>query len=142
MSALWTSAEIAAATGGKASADFECNGVAFDSREIGAGDLFFAMKGEQADGHRFVAGAFTNGASGAVVSEPVDGPHILVPDTMKALEALGTASRARVSAKVIGVTGSAGKTGTKEALFAALERFAPGKCHRSVKSYTTMSVCP
>jgi UDP-N-acetylmuramoyl-tripeptide--D-alanyl-D-alanine ligase len=135
MSALWTSAEIAAATGGKASADFECNGVAFDSREIGAGDLFFAMKGEQADGHRFVAGAFTNGASGAVVSEPVDGPHILVPDTMKALEALGTASRARVSAKVIGVTGSAGKTGTKEALFAALERFAPGKCHRSVKSY-------
>jgi UDP-N-acetylmuramoyl-tripeptide--D-alanyl-D-alanine ligase len=135
MTALWTSAEIAAATGGKASTDFECNGVAFDSREIGAGDLFFAMKGEQADGHRFIAGAFANGASGAVVSEPVDGPHILVSDTMKALEALGIASRARTPAKVIGVTGSAGKTGTKEALFAALDRFAPGECHRSVKSY-------
>jgi UDP-N-acetylmuramoyl-tripeptide--D-alanyl-D-alanine ligase len=91
MTALWTSAEIAAATGGTASTDFECHGVAFDSREIGAGDLFFAMKGEQADGHRFVAGAFGNGASGAVVSEPVDGPRILVPDTMCALEALGTA---------------------------------------------------
>ena len=65
MSPLWTSAEIAVATGGQASADFECNGVAFDSREIGPGDLFFAMKGEQADGHRFVAQAFASGASGA-----------------------------------------------------------------------------
>lgn len=135
MSPLWTSAEIAAATGGQASADFECNGVAFDSREIGPGDLFFAMKGEQADGHRFVAQAFTSGASGAVVSNPVEGPHVLVPDTMRALEQLGIASRARVNAKVIGVTGSAGKTGTKEALYAALERCNPGKAHRSVKSY-------
>ena len=135
MSALWTSAEIAAATGGQASADFSGNRVAFDSREIGPGDLFFAMKGEQADGHRFVAQAFASGASGAVVSSPVEGPHVLVPDTMRALEQLGIASRARVSAKVIGVTGSAGKTGTKEALYAALERCNPGKAHRSVKSY-------
>jgi UDP-N-acetylmuramoyl-tripeptide--D-alanyl-D-alanine ligase len=135
MSPLWTSAEIAAATGGQANVDFECNGVAFDSREIGPGDLFFAMKGEQADGHRFVAQAFTSGASGAVVSSPVDGPHVLVPDTMRALEQLGIASRARVTAKIIGVTGSAGKTGTKEALYAALERCNPGKVHRSVKSY-------
>ena len=135
MSPLWTSAEIATATGGSASSDFECNGVAFDSREIGPGDLFFAMKGEQADGHRFVAQAYASGASGAVVSAPVDGPHILVPDTMRALEQLGVASRQRVDAKIIGVTGSAGKTGTKEALFAALDRFAPGKVHRSVKSY-------
>ncbi|MBP6378862.1 MAG: UDP-N-acetylmuramoyl-tripeptide--D-alanyl-D-alanine ligase [Sphingorhabdus sp.] len=135
MSPLWTSAEIVAAMGGSASTDFECNGVAFDSREIGPGDLFFAMKGEQADGHRFVAQAFASGASGAVVSAPVDGPHILVPDTMGALEQLGVASRQRVDAKIIGVTGSAGKTGTKEALFAALDRFAPGRVHRSVKSY-------
>ncbi|HMS21962.1 UDP-N-acetylmuramoyl-tripeptide--D-alanyl-D-alanine ligase [uncultured Sphingorhabdus sp.] len=135
MSTLWTSTEIAVATGGQSSADFECNGVAFDSREIGPGDLFFAMKGEQAEGHRFVAQAFASGASGAVVSNPVDGPHVLVPDTMRALEQLGIASRARVSAKVIGVTGSAGKTGTKEALYAALERCNPGKAHRSVKSY-------
>ncbi|MBK6707790.1 MAG: UDP-N-acetylmuramoyl-tripeptide--D-alanyl-D-alanine ligase [Sphingomonadales bacterium] len=135
MSPLWTSAEIVAATGGTANADFECNGVAFDSREIGPGDLFFAMKGEQADGHRFVAQAFASGASGAVVSAPVDGPHILVADTMRALEQLGIAARQRVDAKIVGVTGSAGKTGTKEALFAALERCKPGKAHRSVKSY-------
>lgn len=135
MNPLWTSAEIAVATGGSANADFECNGVAFDSREIGPDDLFFAMKGEQADGHLFVAQAFASGASGAVVSTPVDGPHVLVPDTMRALEQLGMASRARVDATVIGVTGSAGKTGTKEALYAALERCKPGKAHRSVKSY-------
>lgn len=135
MSVLWTSSEIAAATGGQASADFDCNGVAFDSREIGPGDLFFAMKGEQADGHRFVPQAYSSGASGAVVSTPVDGPHVLVADTMRALEQLGLASRTRVHAKVIGVTGSAGKTGTKEALFAALDRCNPGRAHRSVKSY-------
>lgn len=135
MSPLWTSAEIAAATDGVANAHFECTGVAFDSREIGPGDLFLAMKGEQADGHRFVAQAFASGAVGAVVSAPVDGPHILVPDTMRALERLGISARQRVDARVIGVTGSAGKTGTKEALFAALDRFAPGKAHRSVKSY-------
>lgn len=135
MSTLWTSEAIATATGGTAQGSFSCNGVAFDSREIGPGDLFFAMTGEQADGHDFVERAFASGASGAVVSRAVDGPHILVPDTFKALEDLGKASRARVDAKIIGVTGSAGKTGTKEALFAALDRFAQGKAHRSVKSY-------
>ena len=135
MSALWTSDAIAAATGGTTQGSFDCNGVAFDSREIGPGDLFFAMTGEQADGHDFVERAFASGAAGAVVNRAVDGPHILVPDTLKALEDLGKASRARVDAKIIGVTGSAGKTGTKEALFAALDRFAQGKAHRSVKSY-------
>jgi UDP-N-acetylmuramoyl-tripeptide--D-alanyl-D-alanine ligase len=135
MTDLWTSDEIAEATSGQSNALFVCNGVAFDSREIGPGDLFFAMKGEQADGHRFVENAFASGAAGAVVSEPIAHPHILVPDSFRALEQLGIASRQRVDAKIIGVTGSAGKTGTKEALFAALERFAPGKAHRSVKSY-------
>jgi UDP-N-acetylmuramoyl-tripeptide--D-alanyl-D-alanine ligase len=135
MSVLWTSAELATLLDGQASADFECNGVAFDSREIGAGDLFFAMKGEQADGHRFVAGALANGAAGAIVSEPVDGPHIRVADTMRALEQLGIASRNRVDATIFGVTGSAGKTGTKEALYASLNRASFGKAHRSVKSY-------
>jgi UDP-N-acetylmuramoyl-tripeptide--D-alanyl-D-alanine ligase len=135
MSALWASAEIAAVTGGEVSADFECNGVAFDSREIGAGDLFFAMKGAEADGHRYVAGALANGAAGAVVSEAVEGPHVRVANTMRALEQLGIASRNRVDATVIGVTGSAGKTGTKEALYAALNRASFGKAHRSVKSY-------
>jgi UDP-N-acetylmuramoyl-tripeptide--D-alanyl-D-alanine ligase len=135
MMPLWTSAEIAKATEGTASAAFDVAGVAFDSREIGPGDLFVAMKGEQADGHAFVEKAFAAGAAGAIVSEPVAQPHVLVDDSFKALEALGRAGRARVSAKVIGVTGSVGKTGTKEALFGALDRAHPGRVHCSVKSY-------
>ncbi|OAN57866.1 MULTISPECIES: UDP-N-acetylmuramoyl-tripeptide--D-alanyl-D-alanine ligase [unclassified Sphingobium] len=135
MAALWTSEEIAQATGGAASAPFAVSGVAFDSREVGQGDLFVAMKGETTDGHKFVDRAFGQGASGAIVSEPVAHPHVLVPDSAAALEALGKASRGRMAGKAIGVTGSVGKTGTKEALFLALDRAAPGQVHRSVKSY-------
>ncbi|WP_255245715.1 UDP-N-acetylmuramoyl-tripeptide--D-alanyl-D-alanine ligase [Sphingobium sp. D43FB] len=132
---LWTSADIAQATGGAASAPFAVSGVAFDSREVTDGDLFVAMKGEATDGHKFLDKAFAQGAAGAIVSEPVDHPHILVPDSAAALEALGRASRKRMGGKVIGVTGSVGKTGTKEALFQALDRAHPGEVHRSVKSY-------
>ncbi|WP_076072586.1 UDP-N-acetylmuramoyl-tripeptide--D-alanyl-D-alanine ligase [Sphingomonas montana] len=142
MNPLWTSDEIAAATGGVASGSFDVSGVAFDSREVGPGDLFLALKGGQADGHRFVAQAFAQGAAGAVVSESVDGPHVLVADTTAALDALGVAARARTAARIIGVTGSAGKTGTKEALAAALERAAPGRVHRSVKSYNNHTGVP
>ncbi|PZU10684.1 UDP-N-acetylmuramoyl-tripeptide--D-alanyl-D-alanine ligase [Sphingomonas sp.] len=131
----WTSAAIAAATGGAASADFAITGVAFDSREVGPGDLFVALKGEATDGHRFVAQAFAQGAAGALVSEPVEGPHVRVADTARALDALGAASRARMMGRVIGVTGSVGKTSVKEALFAALDRSSPGRAHRSLKSY-------
>ena len=134
MSGLWTSSELAVATGGVASAPFDVSGVAFDSREVGPGDLFVALKGEQTDGHRFVDQAFAQGAGGAIVSQPVDGPHVLVADTAQALDALGAASRARTGAVVIGVTGSVGKTSVKEALFAALDRAVPGKAHRSLKS--------
>jgi UDP-N-acetylmuramoyl-tripeptide--D-alanyl-D-alanine ligase len=104
---LWTSAEIAKATGGEASVAFDVAGVAFDSREIGP----------------------------AIVSMPVDHPHVLVSDTMIALEDLARASRQRSAAKIVGVTGSVGKTGTKEALFAALDRANSGKVHRSIKSH-------
>jgi UDP-N-acetylmuramoyl-tripeptide--D-alanyl-D-alanine ligase len=135
MNALWTSAAIAAATAGKASAAFTADGVAFDSREIGPGDLFIALKGEHSDGHLHVEQAFSSGASGVLVSQPVDGPHILVSDTARALDALAKASRSRSDAQIIGVTGSVGKTGTKEALYAALDRCSFGKTHRSVKSY-------
>ena len=135
MTALWTSDELSRVLGAEASSAFACNGVAFDSREIGPGDLFFALKGEQSDGHLFVETAFANKAAGAIVSAPVNGPHICLPDTMCALEQLGVAARERVDAKIIGVTGSAGKTGTKEALFAALDRASFDKAHRSVKSY-------
>ena len=135
--ALWTSDELASAMGGTASCEFEVAGAEIDSREVAEGDLFFALKGEASDGHKFVDGAFAKGAAAAVVDRPISQPHVLVPDTFLALEALARASRARVedSAKIIGVTGSAGKTGVKEALFAALDRGSRGRAHRSLKSY-------
>lgn len=142
MTALWTSAEIAAATGGTASADFAVSGVAFDSREVGQGDLFIALKGELTDGHRFLGGAFAQGAGGAIVSTPVAHPHVVVADTTDALNALGVAARRRTKAVVAGVTGSVGKTSTKEALAAALARANKGAVHRSVKSYNNHTGVP
>ncbi len=142
MSALWTSEEIAVATGGRASAAFDVTGVTFDSREVGPGDLFVAMPGTVHDGHKFVDAAFEAGASGAIVSQPVNGPHVLVEDTFAALQALGRASRERSRATIVGVTGSVGKTSTKEALYAALDRNRPGKVHRSVKSYNNHTGVP
>jgi UDP-N-acetylmuramoyl-tripeptide--D-alanyl-D-alanine ligase len=142
LSALWTSAEIAAATGGNASAPFEVTGVTFDSREVGPGDLFVAMPGTVHDGHKFVDAAFAAGAAGAIVSQPVGGPHVLVEDTFAALQALGRASRERSGATIVGITGSVGKTSTKEALFAALDRNRPGRVHRSVKSYNNHTGVP
>jgi UDP-N-acetylmuramoyl-tripeptide--D-alanyl-D-alanine ligase len=142
VSALWSSEEIEAATGGTASAAFEVTGVTFDSREVQPGDLFVAMPGTVHDGHKFVEGAFAAGAAGAIVSQPVEGPHVLVDDTFAALQALGRASRARSGAKIVGVTGSVGKTSTKEALFAALDRDHPGQVHRSVKSYNNHTGVP
>ncbi|MET0252130.1 MAG: UDP-N-acetylmuramoyl-tripeptide--D-alanyl-D-alanine ligase [Novosphingobium sp.] len=133
--ALWTEDEVAVATGGVASARFACAGVAFDSREVGEGDLFVALKGEASDGHAHLDQAFARGASAAIVSRAIDRPHVLVADTAQALQGLAAASRERVNAWVIGVTGSAGKTGVKEALFASLDRASQGRAHRSLKSY-------
>src|SRR3546814_15658659 len=93
------------------------------------------MKGEVADGHQFIDKAIAAGSAGIVCETTIDFPHVRVADSAQALNALGIASRARSHGRIIGVTGSAGKTGTKEALFAALDRFRPGKAHRSVKSY-------
>ena len=142
MSVLWTSAEIEAATGGRANIAFEATGVTFDSREVQPGDLFIAMPGTVYDGHKFVAGAFAAGAAGVIVSQPVDGPHVLVDDTAAALEALGRASRERSKTIIVGVTGSVGKTSTKEALYAALDRISAGRAHRSVKSYNNHTGVP
>src|SRR3546814_12450480 len=97
--------------------------------------LLIAMKGEATDGHKFIDKAIAAGAAGILCETAVDHPHVRVTDSAAALNALGVASRARSRARIVGVTGSAGKTGTKEALFAALDRFRPGKAHRSVKSY-------
>jgi UDP-N-acetylmuramoyl-tripeptide--D-alanyl-D-alanine ligase len=104
--------------------------------------LFVAMPGTVHDGHRFVEGAFAAGAAGAIVSQAVSGPHVLVDDTFAALQALGRASRERSRAIIVGVTGSVGKTSTKEALYAALDRNRPGRVHRSVKSYNNHTGVP
>jgi len=133
--ALWTADQIAEATGGTASGAFQCAGVEIDSRDVRSGDLFVALKGEATDGHRFVDKAFSSGAAAALVSEPVDWPHVLVADTSEALAKLAAASRERAEAVRIGVTGSVGKTGVKEAVFAALDRASRGAAHRSVRSY-------
>ncbi len=133
--ALWTAAEIASVTGGVASGDFQVSGVEMDSRDVRAGDLFVALKGEAMDGHVFLDKAFANGAAAALVDRPIDHPHVLVADTTEALIQLAAAARARTAGRIIGVTGSVGKTGVKEAIFAALERSSRGAAHRSVRSY-------
>jgi len=143
MTALWTSEEIVAATGGTLHGDpFEVVGVTFDSREVEHGWLFVAMPGTVADGHDYVAKAFAAGAAAALVSKQVEGPHVLVGDVPKALTDLAIASRNRCSGTIIGVTGSVGKTSSKEALYGALERYAKGRVHRSVKSYNNHTGVP
>jgi len=142
VTALWTSQEIAEATGGTASAPFEVTSVTFDSREVEAGSLFVAMPGTVHDGHSFVDAALAAGAAGAIVSKPIDAAHVLVQDTARALEDLGRASRERSGARIVGVTGSVGKTSTKEALYVALDRCAPDRVHRSVKSYNNHTGVP
>ncbi len=133
--ALWTAAEIADATGGTPSGPFQVAGIETDSREVRAGDLFVALKGEASDGHAYLEKAFANGAAAALVDRQIDAPHVLVADTTKALEALGAFARERVGGTVIGVTGSVGKTGVKEAIFTALDRACHGAAHRSIRSY-------
>ena len=143
MTALWTSDEILAATGGTLhGAAFAASGVTFDSREVEHGWLFVAMPGTVADGHDYVAKALAAGAAATLVSKPVEGPHILVADVPKALTDLAIAARNRCCGTIFGVTGSVGKTSTKEALYGALERFAKGKVHRSVKSYNNHTGVP
>jgi len=132
---LWTSADMAKATGGEVTRDFTATGLSIDSRTIKKGEAYLALKGEKLDGHAFIDAAFKAGASAAIVSNDVqsDKPLLRVKDTMKALEALGRAGRARAKGKIIGVTGSAGKTGTKEML--AIAFAALGKTHASKKSF-------
>ncbi len=136
---LWTGAEIAAALGAAAGAsDIHADGVSIDSRTLKPGDLFVAIKGDRADGHKFVAAAFEKGASAAIVEDTFEAPPscrplFRAPDTLEALNALAQAARRRTDARVLAVTGSVGKTGTKEMLRVML---APaGNTHASQKSY-------
>jgi UDP-N-acetylmuramoyl-tripeptide--D-alanyl-D-alanine ligase len=134
---LWTSAEAESATGGRATRPFAATGLSIDSREIAAGDLFVALTAAR-DGHDFVADALARGAAAALVSRVPEGlgseaPLLLVADVMDALRALGRAGRARTRARVVGVTGSVGKTSTKEMLRAVLG--GQGKVHAAEKSF-------
>jgi UDP-N-acetylmuramoyl-tripeptide--D-alanyl-D-alanine ligase len=129
VSALWTSDEVASALKPVAmSGAFEASGVTFDSRAVGTGDLFFALSGETTDGHGFVPAALAQGAAAAVVSRDVPGVKgnlVRVADTMVALHDLGRAGRKRSRARIASVTGSVGKTSTKDALRAMLSAQAP-----------------
>ncbi len=135
MTPLWTARETAEATGGEIvpGALWTAQGVSIDTRAIAQSDLFVALKGPRFDGHDFVAAALDHGAAAAMVDrrpENVDPARLLaVPDTQAGLEALARAARARTAAKIVAVTGSVGKTGTKEALWSLLAR--QGATHAS-----------
>jgi UDP-N-acetylmuramoyl-tripeptide--D-alanyl-D-alanine ligase len=138
MSELWTAEEAQAATGGRLlhGDDWKCNGVSIDTRTLEPGDLFVALK-DVRDGHDFLAQAFVSGASAALISDARKiedlGAGLAVPDVLEGLRKLGEAARDRSAAKRVAVTGSVGKTSTKEALAVCLS--ASGRTHRSVKSY-------
>ncbi len=137
--ALWELAELQKALGADAAGEAgnAITGVSIDTRTLQPGDLFFAIKGDNSDGHAYLDKAFEAGAALAVVSRDyageAPGPVLRVADTFAALNALGAAGRARSRAKVVAVTGSAGKTGTKEMLRLMLSR--QGRTHASDKSY-------
>lgn len=137
MSALWTAAEAVRATGGRATRDWQATGVSIDTRSLRPGDLFVALR-DQRDGHDFVAEALARGAAAALVSRLPEGlgeeaPLLIVPDVMAALGALGRSGRARSRARVVGVTGSVGKTSTKEMLRTMLAR--QGRVHAAEASF-------
>lgn len=138
MSELWTAEEAARATGGKLinGDKWSVNGVSIDTRTLEPGDLFVALK-DVRDGHDFLAQAYVSGAGAALISDAGKvegmGPALVVPDVLDGLRKLGEAARERSAAKRVAVTGSVGKTSTKEALAVCLS--ASGQTHRSVKSY-------
>ncbi len=134
---LWTATDAEAATGGTAYGDWSCTGLSIDTRTLQTGDMFIALTAAR-DGHDFVAQALDKGAAAALVSRrpegvPEDAPLLIVPDVQQGLEALGRAGRVRTAARVVAITGSVGKTSTKEMLRDALSR--QGRTHASVASY-------
>ena len=141
MSALWTLDALVDATKARLSGApaQAITGISIDSRTIAPGEAFFAIKGDRVDGHDYVADAIKRGAAVAVVAaDPAasmskDAPLAIVPDVLEALRDLGRAARVRSGAKVVAVTGSAGKTGTKDALRLALS--PDGETHASIASF-------
>ena len=134
---LWTSADAVIATHGRTTAPWTANGVSIDTRTLQPGDLFVALQ-DARDGHDFVAQALSQGAAAALVSHippntPENAALLIVPDVLKALEHLAAFARARTAAKIIGVTGSVGKTSTKDMLRAILS--GQGRTHAAEASY-------
>lgn len=134
---LWTAQDAAAATGGRVQGSWSATGVSIDTRTLAPGDLFVALK-DQRDGHEFVAQALEKGAAVALVDHVPDGvaadaPLLIVDDVLGALEDMGRAARSRIAGKVVAVTGSVGKTSTKEMLLEMLS--VQGRTHASVDSY-------
>ena len=132
---LWTAEDLREATGGTMAAPFAATGVSIDTRSIQPGDLFVALQGENGDGHAHVSEAFARGAAGAMVHRAVAGHDRLltVEDTLAGLARLGGYGRARFTGRIVAVTGSVGKTTTKEMLRTALS--AQGRTHAAVASY-------
>jgi UDP-N-acetylmuramoyl-tripeptide--D-alanyl-D-alanine ligase len=132
---LWTSQELQKATGGVLhNAPLGVTGVSIDSRTVGKGELYIALKGDAHDGHDFTVKALENGAGLALVSiAPAVGSYLLVDDVMEAMRAIARAARARMKGKVIAVTGSVGKTSTKEMLATCFATY--GKTHAAVASF-------
>jgi UDP-N-acetylmuramoyl-tripeptide--D-alanyl-D-alanine ligase len=142
VSYLWNTAELVSAMAARTIGDVPegIAGITIDSRTAKAGEAFFAIKGDKFDGHDFITAAMVSGAAVCVVSEgklpalgKVTAPLIVVDDVLAGLERLAVASRARSKAKIIAVTGSAGKTTTKEALRHCLSTC--GKVHASAASF-------
>jgi len=139
--ALWSMDAMAVAMGAQRSGNLPAGitGISIDSRTIASGEAFFAIKGDAHDGHAFVAKALAAGAGVAVVGAekrsemPADAPLLVVPDVLGGLTDLALAARARSRAKIIAITGSVGKTSTKEALRLALS--PDGETHASVASF-------
>jgi UDP-N-acetylmuramoyl-tripeptide--D-alanyl-D-alanine ligase len=137
MTALWTAADAVAATGGISHQDWTASGVSIDTRSLQAGDLFVALT-DARDGHDFVAAALAKGAAAALVARVPDGVAadarlLVVPDVLDALGALAQAARARSRARIVAITGSVGKTSTKDMLRTILSR--QGACHAAEASY-------
>jgi UDP-N-acetylmuramoyl-tripeptide--D-alanyl-D-alanine ligase len=121
-------AEIAAAAGSPSRpGSAPISGWSVDSRTVSPGDLFFALRGANQDGHAYLAQVFQKGAAAAVVDRPVDSayPAICVPDTLEALQKLAAWARLRWNGRIVGVTGSAGKTTTKETIAQCLSAAFP-----------------
>jgi UDP-N-acetylmuramoyl-tripeptide--D-alanyl-D-alanine ligase len=132
---LWTAAELLEATGGRFSTRFNASGVSIDTRTIQPGDLFVALIGEAGDGHDHAARAIEAGAAGVMLHQdlPTIAHRLIVDDTLAGLTRLGAFARARFPGRVVAVTGSVGKTTTKEMLRVALAAFGP--VHAAVASY-------